>query len=320
MKNYHFKKLRGMKRDNINGIFKLGLSALLIAFVGSSCVKSVSGRTDFENLQPTVLIPEGGLANFSTQTIVLPPDDESDTLYFHLNYAATDVAPQDEVISIAVDDDAIAAYNSANGTTYLKFPDSIFVITPAQDITIPKGANYSAGIPLIVHPNKVDPTISYMLAVTIKTAPAGSTISANYKTIYYHFIGNPIAGAYLWDWTRWNNADMSGTPSPLSFTGESATFVPTDPTTVEFYAGYIFSSVGAQGVRYILSFDNNAGVLSNWKVIVDPDDVDYLATQNISITAGPTVVTADPATHLFVISMGVSSGGAPRSFIDKYYR
>ena len=54
-----------MKRNNINRIFKLGLSALLIAFVGSSCVKSVSGRTDFEGLQPTVLLAEGGLANLA---------------------------------------------------------------------------------------------------------------------------------------------------------------------------------------------------------------------------------------------------------------
>jgi len=316
MKNYHFKKLRGMNRNNINRIFKLGLSALLIAFVGSSCVKSVSGRTDFEGLQPTVLIPEGGLANFGSQTIVVPPEDESDTLYFHVNYASTDVAQKDEVISIAVDDDALAAYNSANGTTYLKFPDSIYNIAAAQDITVPKGANYSGLIPLIVHPNKVDPTVSYMLAITIKTAPAGAIISSNYKTIYYHFIGNPIAGSYTWDWTRWNNADMSGPPNGTSFTGESTTFIPDDPTTIEVYAGYIYP-----GVRYVITFDNNAGVLSNFQVSLNQDDVDAnLTPQSIAVTSGPTFITADPINHVYEISLGVSSDGAPRSLIDKYYK
>jgi Domain of unknown function (DUF1735) len=320
MKNYHFKKLRSMKRNNINRIFKLGLSALLIAFVGSSCVKSVSGRTDFENLQPTVLLAEGGLANFSTSTITLPPSDDTDTLFFHLNYASTDVAPQDEVIGIAVDDDAIAAYNSANGTSFLKFPDSIYSFTASQNITVPKGANYSAGVPLIVHPDKVDPTISYMLAITIKTAPAGSTISSNYKTIYYHFIGNPLAGPYLWDWTRYNNATFTPPPTGTSFTGQNTTFIPDDPTTVEVYAGYIFSSFGAQGVHYVITFDNNAGVLSNFQVTLNPDDVTYLTSQNIAVTGGPTFITADPVNHIFEISLQVSSAGNPRSLIDKYYR
>ena len=40
---------------------------------------------------------------------------------------------------------------------------------------------------------------NYMLPISITTAPAGSTISTNFKTIYYHLIGNPIAGLYNWE-------------------------------------------------------------------------------------------------------------------------
>jgi hypothetical protein len=304
-----------MKRNNINRFFKLGLFALMVATIGFSCVKSREGRTDFENLKPTVLIPEGGLSNFGSQTLVYPPTDNADTVNFHVNYAATDVAPADEVIGIAIDDAALAAYNAANGTNYQKFPDSIYSFAASSNITVPKGANYSSNIPFIVFPSKVDPTVSYMLAITIKTVPTGATLSSNFATIYYHFIGNPIAGAYTWDWTRWNAADTTGTPTGTSFKGQSTIFSPDDPNTIEVYAGYIYP-----GVRYIIHFDNNAGVLSNFTVSLNQKDIDNnLTPSNIAVTAAPKFLYVDSVNHVFRIIMGVSSGGKPRTLIDYYY-
>ena len=304
-----------MKRNNYNMFFKLGLLALVAAFIVSSCVKSREGRTDFDNLQPTVLIPEGGLSNFGGQTLVFPPTDDADTVYFHLNYAATDVAPTDQVIGIAIDDDAIAAYNAANGTAYEKFPDSIYSFAATSNITIPKGNNYSSAIPFVVFPSKVDPTVSYMLAITIKSPPSGTSLSSNFKTIYYHFIGNPIAGLYTWDWTRWNAADTTGTPTGTSFTGESTLFSPDDPNTIEVYAGYIYP-----GVRYVIHFDNNAGVLSNFTVKLNQKDVDAnLTPSGITVTSAPKFLYVDSVNHNFRIIMGVSSGTAPRTLIDYYY-
>src|SRR3954464_8297540 len=122
-----------MKRNYLIKISKLGLLSLVVAFIGQSCVKSVSGRTDFENLAPTVLIPEGGLQNFTTAALLFPPDpsvdDKLDTAYFHVNYAGTSTAPQDEVVTLAVDPDALAAYNAQGGDQYEAFPDSIFEFT-----------------------------------------------------------------------------------------------------------------------------------------------------------------------------------------------
>src|SRR5450631_1864461 len=124
MENYHIKKISGMKSINLVRFFKLGILSFAIALIGSSCVKSVDGRTDFSNLKPTVLIPEGGLANFGLDAILFPPTDDVDTAWFHANYAATDVAPVDEVITLAIDDAALAAYNALGGAQYAKFPDS----------------------------------------------------------------------------------------------------------------------------------------------------------------------------------------------------
>ena len=160
-----------MKRYNLISVFKLGFLSLLVAVIGQSCVKSVSNRTDFDNLAPTVLISDGGVPNFKSNAILLTdPTADADTLYFHVEYAATAPAPTDEVITIGIDQDALAAYNAQGGNQYEIFPDSIFSFTTTS-VTIPKGNSFSAGIPLIVFPSKINLLDNYMLPISIKTTP-----------------------------------------------------------------------------------------------------------------------------------------------------
>ena len=293
-----------MKRNNLISIFKIGLLPMLVAVIGQSCVKSVSGRTDFENLAPTVLMSDGGMSNFNSNALLFPPTDPADTTYFHLEYASTTTAPQDEVITIAIDQAALDAYNALGGNQYAIFPDSIYSFTTTS-VTIPKGNNYSAGIPLIVFPDKINLLDNYMLPISIKTAPAGSTIASNYTTIYYHLIGNPIAGLYSQEWIRYNNADGSGTPAydqDLS----PGVFAPLDGTTISVSSG--------TGTVYVLTFTNTGGVLSNFQVSFVPS-----STAGITITGGPTVVTADPATKTYVFNFTYLNGsGLPRNITDKF--
>jgi hypothetical protein len=310
-----------MKRNYLNKISKLGLLSLVVAFIGQSCVKSVSGRTDFENLAPTVLIPEGGLQNFTTAALLFPPDpsvdDKLDTAYFHVNYAGTSTAPQDEVITLAVDPDALAAYNAQGGDQYEAFPDSIFEFTTTS-ATVPKGANYSGQIPLIIHSNKIDPTKSYMLPISIKAAPTGTTISSNHKTVYFHLIGNPIAGLYNWDWYRWNNnvpvgPNTGGTPA----LGGISVFAPLNPTTVEVPSGYYI------GPRYHITFEDSAGVPVHFAVEFNAADLQAMKDGGVTITGGPGITTADPATGTYEFWYSADNGAATnnlRYVIDKYYK
>jgi hypothetical protein len=310
-----------MKRNYFNKISKLGLLTLAVGVIGQSCVKSVSGRTDFENLAPTVLIPEGGLQNLTTVALLFPPDptvdDKLDTAYFHVNYAATDVAPADQVVSLAIDPAALAAYNATGGVQYEAFPDSIFAFT-ATSATVPKGANYSGQIPLVIHSNKVDPTKSYMLPISITTAPAGATISSNHKTVYFHLIGNPIAGLYNWDWYRWNNnlpvgPNTGGTPA----LGGIAVFAPLDPTTVEVPSGYYI------GPRYHITFDDSAGIPVHFAVVFNAADLQTMKDGGVTITGGPNITTANPTTGMYEFWY-TADNGAPTSnlryVIDKYYK
>ena len=315
MENNHFKKLSGMKRNNINSILKLGILSLTVAFVGSSCVKSVSGRTDFSNLAPTVLIPEGGMQNFGSNAILFPPTDPVDTTFFHLNYAATNVAPQDEVITIGIDDQALADYNALGGAQYEKFPDSIYSFTTTT-VTVPKGANYSSLIPLVMFPDKINLLKNYMLPISITAAPTGATISSNYKTIYFHLIGNPIAGLYNWDFSRWNTQDGSGSLSGFSFFGQSTVIAPVDGTTAETPSGYFTQP------RYEITFTNTGGVLSNFKVSFNSADLDYMSANGVELSAGPNIITADPVNGIYEFQWVayVPGGPAYRYLIDKIYK
>lgn len=280
-----------------------------------SCVKNRSGETSFSSISPVVQIPEGGMANFGASALTFPGNDASDTAWFRINYAATNVASKDVTVSLGYDANALAVINSTLDPTsqYAKFPDSTYSFSTAT-ATVKSGNNYSAQVPFIVHPSKIDPTKSYMFPISI-TAGGGATISGNFGTIYYHVIGNPIAGAYSWDWTRWNNNTGTGSPTGSSFTGGSAVFSPDNPTQVEVFSGYYL------GARYVITFTNNAGVLSNFQVTLNPDDVKNQLTANgITVTEGPTILTADPVNHVYKFHYSVFNGSAYRYLIDKYYR
>jgi hypothetical protein len=311
MENNNYKKIIGMKRNKLNKILGLVLLGFLVTIVGTSCVKSVSGRTDFENLAPTVLIPEGGIANFSSDAILFPPTDDTDTATFHVNYAATSVAPEDEVITLAIDDQALADFNALGGGQYAKFPDSIYSFTTTT-VTVPKGANYSANIPLIMFPSKINLLNNYMLAISISVAPKGSTISSNYKTIYWHLIGNPIAGLYTWNWTRWNNTSPTG-PTSGGGTNLTAVFAPDDATTVEVPSGYYI------GPRYVITFTNTGGVLSNFQVAFNSDDIATMKAGGVSITSGPNIITADPITGTYEFQYQAATPN-PRYVTDTYIK
>lgn len=289
----------------------IGVAALLLA----SCVKNRSGETSFSSIKPVVQIPEGGMANFGNSALTFPGSDATDTTWFRVNYAATNVAAKDVIVTLGYDANALAAINSSLGPSsqYSKFPDSTYSFTTTT-VSIKAGQNYSVPVPFIVHPAKIDPTQSYLFPISI-TAGGGATISGDFGTIYYHVIGNPIAGSYSWDWTRWNNNTGTGTPTTSSFTGGTAVFSPDNPTQVEVASGYYL------GARYVITFTNSGTSLSNFQVTLNSDDVKNQLTANgITVTEGPTILTADPVNHVYKFHYSVFNGSAYRYLIDKYYR
>ena len=300
--------------------------ALAAAFSFTGCLKDTP-NTDFSGLKPTVEIstsstnstpnaPSAGREFFSQATLLFPSATNPLKVYFTVNLASVDAMGKDIAVTVDADDAARVTYNNrkpANAGDTLKYT----AFTSDQYAFSKKVGTIRAGkridtIFITFDPTKIDLKQNWMLAVSIKDA-SGLAISGNFGTIYYHVIGNPLAGSYRWDFTRWNNADGSGAPSSLSFTGKSTTFVPIGPTTIQVASGYYIQP------RYELSFKSSGGTLSNFSVKLNDADVKAMSDAGVTVTSGPNILNADPVNKVFEFQYVVSTGSANRYIKDKYY-
>src|SRR5262249_46991139 len=121
--------------------------------------------------------------------------------------------------------------------------------------------------------------------------------------------GNPIAGIYTQEWIRYNTATQTGTPA-FDLDLSPAVFAPLDGTTVTALSG--------TGISYVITFTNTAGVLSDFNVSFDPADIKANGG-GITITGGPTIITADPTTGSYEFNFTYNNAaGSPRNITDIY--
>jgi hypothetical protein len=307
-------------------ILKLYNLLLLILVFGilpfSSCVKTRPGETDFSGLKAIVQIPEGGLANFGSSALNFPGSDAADTINFHLNYAATRVAPKDVVVTIGYDSNALSAYNSTSGSApYSKFPDSIYSFTTTQ-VTIKAGQSYSAGVPFVVFPNKIDPSQNYMFPISITDAQ-GNNISSNFGTYYIHLIGNPLAGTYNVVGTRYNyvgQVSWTGPPAAIPASYVSTTNLstlspkvaaPDNSQTVEMG----FSNLGSAGYNYVIT-----GSADFSSIAVDYNfDAIYSNIVTYIVSYTPPSPTQKPAFHIMTHYNNALGGAGNDRIIDETF-
>ncbi|MBA4196712.1 MAG: hypothetical protein C0459_04075 [Chitinophaga sp.] len=299
----------------INTRLLFGSMILLIVSL-NSCIKDVNSGNEVVGLQPFAQIVNSGIGNFGSAALTFPPADNIDTAWFLVNFAATGVAPTDQTYTLSYDANALAAYNASSSIKYSKFPDSTASFTTTS-VTIKAGQSYSALVPFIVKPSKIDPTQSYMFPISITATPSGINTSSNFNTIYYHVIGNPLAGPYTDLYTRWNNA--SGTGSPSAVITYNVVGLPDDPNTFELQAGY-----GTQGLgttfRYVVSFTGtSAATATNFQVTLNSSDVASIVASGFAIGSYPTIILADgPNRHFKFTWSVINSAGAPRTFTDEF--
>ena len=314
---------------------KTSISILSLAVTFSSCVKSVDNFTDFSTTQPIVelktAIPYGGgssytniagLGNFTKSALGNIVNYYADTVSFYVNLASNNTLSKAVNVTVGLNNEALSNYNAdaANVIKYELMPDSVYEWTNAS-VSIPAGERIATVSGLVFHYDMIDPSKNYMLPIGILTAD-GVTISGNQGAIYFHTIGNPLAGVYQWQWTRFNAADTTGAPNGASFTfadGVPSIFSPVDPSTIDIQSGY--GDQNGVNIRYRLTFTNTGGVLSNFAVKMNPSDV----TDGIFATIGalsytePVLLLADgPNKHFKFTWTIVNGAGAPRAFIDEF--
>lgn len=258
----------------------------------------------------SVQVHLGGLINYESAAVLIPSGETDDQEFeFALYLASNKVNDKDVTVKISLDDNARQAYVTAKPEiNYLPLPATNFELAKTT-YTIKAGSRYDTVLVKVKHPETLDPTKSYMFPITITDA-SGLLIPANFKTIYYHIIGNPIAGGYNWDFSRWNNGTGTGALNSSSFTGDVTAFVPLSPTTITIASGYV-------DIRYELSFTDNNGILSDF--ILRQNQVD-VGEAGVTIIDGPHILKADPVSGEYIFQFKANNGTADRFIIDRYYK
>ena len=250
-------------------ILTILLGVLAVGFTG--CLKDTSINTNGLDKTTTYAeIPYSGLENFSASTVLTAGATSPIVVPFVVNL--TQPVTKDVTVTLAYDDAARTAYNTANssGPQYDAIPDSCYSF--AVKTAVIKAGTQQASFSATFYPTKVDPTKNYMAAISIKDAQ-GQTISGNFSTYYMHTLGNPLAGNYNVTGTRYN---YTGTvswnnvlPVPPGYTATTNMALysprlgsPDNTTTIEIPFGnvgtgynYIITLTGTNSISVDYTFD-----------------------------------------------------------------
>jgi hypothetical protein len=312
-----------MKENKIKILFTVFIAILSLA----SCLKKGDMNIDPEkntgNIMELQFIENGsgstinsGMQYFGGGALTYPGTDLADTATYNISLAGSATLGKDLNVSVGVDPNKALDNFSSDSIKYVVMPDSLYhFIETAGTI---KAGERIAPMKIIFYPAKMDPTVSYILPVVIKDAE-GQNISGNFSTIYFHVIGNPIAGAYLWNYYRWNSSSQPvlGTypaANPSGWEGEPTTFVPLNPNTIKVITGYYYQ------IDYNISFKNNNGVLSDFEVKFDKDQYDtYFVANGVTLVGVPSItVSAD--NKEFEVDYIVYNGSAYRYIVDQFHK
>jgi hypothetical protein len=288
--------------------FLIIISCVIVVLTG--CLKD-KPNVDFSNLgqvaeistastAPTANEPASGLAYISSANLTLPSaQTDPDTVWFTVNIASDNPPSKDVPITLAVDQQALANYIAdPTHVQYEVFPDSTYTLPTLTGTVKAVNKNRLDTFYVIFYPWKVSPAASYMLPLSI-TQATGCTISGNLATIYFHVVGNPLAGPYDVVGTRYNYVGVigyNGGPIPAGYTGTVASpspksASPLDPTDVVLD----YANLGGNGYQYVIHYDPS---VSTTAITVTANSTLAAAVSNFKVTTQ----TYDPTTKIIHIT------------------
>jgi len=299
LKNMNMK----IKLNRVLGIMIMA-GALVISL--DSCLKnSLPKETDFSHLQDHVLLINGGLGGVSKSNVAFNSDTATLTIMANLTSVNPPKAPV--VVTIGVDAAQIATYNASHNTAFVLLPDSAYTLTTTT-LTIPSGEQY-ASTSISFYKQKVDPSLSYMLPISITDA-SGKALTSNENTLFFNIIGNPIAGNYMEHWQRWQASDTTG--APFYDFSDPNVFSAASPTQVDV------ESVENGALFHITFTDPGTGLagLTNFKITLDASSWGNFGAT--SVTQDPVILDVDPVNGIYRFYFKYMVGANPRTVIQTF--
>lgn len=250
---------------------KLLLSISFLSLVLAGCLKD-KPNVDFSQIfpvieistastSPTVNATASGLAFFPAANLSFPSGAVYDTVTFTVNIASDYPLTKATSFTVGIDTTLVNAYNTdsvnnPSGVQYTVMPDSLFSF-PVTTGTIPAGSRLDT-FTVIFNAAMFNPAYSYMLPIRI-TDGGGLTISGNLGVIYFHILGNPLAGNYTCTGTRynytgtitWNGPSDGIIPGYTGTANTSGTKFASPVTPTEISIAY--ANLGGNGYDYLIT-------------------------------------------------------------------
>ncbi len=260
-----------------------------------------------------------GLEYFGGGALTYPPTDAVDTATFMVNIASPSPLSSDLTVTLGVDANALLDHYATDSIKFVKMPDSLYKIISTSAVI--KAGSRLATFKIAFYPSKVDPTQNYGLPITVANS-GGYTVSGNFGHIYFHTIGNPLAGVYSVTGTRYNYTGTiawSGPPaavpagyvSTTDLSGVSPELGSPDNThTIEIG----FSNLGSSGYNYVITANSSYSSIS-----VDYNfDAIYSNIINYVVSYSPPSA-GKPAFHIVTHYNNATGGSGNDRIIDQSF-
>lgn len=167
------------KHTTMKKFFSIIVAASLAVGL-TSCLKDDEHFVDFAGVGYVAEIPY--VANRSIlKTVTVPATSASLVAPVDINIASPNPPTQDMPVTVAIDQAALTAYNTANKTAYTLLPSAAFQLTNPM-VTVTAGKRIAT-----VNVNFIGTQIPatggpYAVPLSITTVPSNVVISANYHT------------------------------------------------------------------------------------------------------------------------------------------
>jgi len=284
-------------------------------FLVSSCLED-KGYTDIINAKgsgATIVSWYGNEGTPNQRAVALPSDKDTTDYELHVSVTSSHPLNKAFTVTVAIDQTVIDETNATIEKEADKFtllPDSVFSI-PSFTVTVPADTTEAPFVITFIQ-HRLDKGKNYMLPLKIQDL-SGTIVGSTTRTAKLTWIGNPLAGSWSWDYIRYNNQDGSGSPSTYT-PGGSAIFSPVDGTSFKVPTGYYVQP------NYLVTFTNNGGVLSDFKAVIAPDEIQAAFTDNgITVVQAPKITVNADYTK-FTINYVVFNGSAYRNITDIFYK
>ena len=322
------------------------MKKLLLAILGffslialNSCLKDKGFENQEYGLkeggildEPFVQILGGGTAKFGDQLIKPDASDTlntADTVEFKIFYVNNGKPSDKDIkITLAVDPSAIAGYNSTPGNTKFEILPASNFRFPKTTVTVKAGQSFSESTYLIYNPQLIDPSKLYMVPIRIVDAQ-GVKISSNNATIFYHIIGNPLAGNYSLVGTRYNysgSVSWSGFPAAIPpFTGTinlTAAFPTKVASAIDGQTIALdFSNLGGNGFAYLITgnADFSKVTLSYNNEVLSGNVIKYSLIKDYSFIGAGTATSPKPTFRILTHYNNAASGAGNDRILDELF-